>query len=142
LAEHIEIASTDTQIAETFEVMHQLRPNLTLDGYVKRIRGLMSTERFKLAYLAEGALVRAVAGFRLMEMLYCGRILSVDDLVVDERVRSHGHGARMLDWLAESGRLEGCNEMQLISRVVREQAHRFYFRHGMGIDCFHFRVEL
>jgi GNAT superfamily N-acetyltransferase len=142
LAEHIEIAGTDKQIAETFEVMHQLRPNLTLDGYVKRIRGLMRTDRFKLAYLAEGALVRAVAGFRLMEMLYCGRILSVDDLVVDELVRSHGHGARMLDWLAERGRLEGCNEMQLISRVVREQAHRFYFRHGMGIDCFHFRVEL
>jgi hypothetical protein len=30
----------------------------------------------------------------------------------------------------------------LISRVVREEAHRFYFREGLGIECFHFRIKL
>jgi GNAT superfamily N-acetyltransferase len=142
MAEHIEIAETDSQITGTFEVMRQLRPHLDLDMYVMRVRGLMATDRFQLAYLVESDLVRVVAGFRFMEMLYCGKILSIDDLIVDERVRSRGYGARMLDWLKEKGRQERCDEMQLISRVVREHAHRFYFRHGMGIDCFHFHLEL
>ena len=36
----------------------------------------------------------------------------------------------------------GCSEVQLISRVTREQAHRFYFRQGFGIECFHFRAKV
>ena len=77
-----------------------------------------------------------------MHMLYCGRLLYVDDFVTDARVRSRGYGARLLDWLKETGRAQGCSELQLISRVVREQAHRFYFREGLGIECFQFRTSL
>ena len=41
-----------------------------------------------------------------------------------------------LAFLADEG------ELQLISRVTREQAHRFYFREGLGIECFQFRTSL
>ena len=34
------------------------------------------------------------------------------------------------------------SELQLVSRVTRERAHRFYFREGLEIACFHFRVAL
>jgi GNAT superfamily N-acetyltransferase len=138
----IQIAATDQQISATFEVMRQLRPQLKADVYVERIRQLISSDNFHLAYLTEGNIVRVVAGFRFANMLYCGRILSVDDLVADEHARSQGYGGRMLEWLKERGRVAGCAELQLISRVAREPAHRFYFRRGMGIDCFHFRIEL
>ncbi|WP_202049651.1 GNAT family N-acetyltransferase [Sphingomonas sp. So64.6b] len=138
----IEQAITDEQIAATFDVMQQLRPDLVADTYLARIRGLMASDGFRLAALREDGVVRAVAGYRVMDMLYCGRLLSIDDLVADERVRSKGYGARLLDWLKAEGRAAGCNELQLVSRVIREQAHRFYFREGLGIDCFHFRVTL
>ena len=48
----------------------------------------------------------------------------------------------VLSWLKDEGRRQGCVELQLISRVTREQAHRFYFREGLGIECFHFRIQL
>jgi GNAT superfamily N-acetyltransferase len=70
------------------------------------------------------------------------RILYVDDLVTDDRVRSKGYGRELLNWLRKEGQRFGCNDLQLISRVTREQAHRFYFREGMSIMCFHFRSEL
>jgi GNAT superfamily N-acetyltransferase len=103
---------------------------------------MMVSDGFRLVALRENGVVRAVAGYRVMDMLYCGRLLSIDDLVADERVRSKGYGARLLDWLKAEGRAAACNELQLVSRVIREQAHRFYFREGLGIDCFHFRVAL
>lgn len=139
---HIQHADTDAQIAATFDVMHQLRPHLVRAEYVARIRALMASDGFRLAFLEDDGDVRAVAGYRTMDMLYCGRLLYVDDLVADERVRSRGYGARMLDWLKDEGRRQGCSELQLISRVIRERAHRFYFREGLGIECFHFRVRL
>lgn len=122
--------------------MRQLRPHIARDDYVPAVRALMAREGYRLAVLADEGEVRAVAGYRYMTMLYCGRLLYVDDFVTDERVRSRGYGARLLDWLKGEGRAQGCAELQLISRVVREQAHRFYFREGLGIECFHFRVAL
>lgn len=138
----IEHAETDEQIAATFDVMRQLRPHLSREEYVPLVRALAASDGFRLAALSDGGEVRAVAGYRLMNMLYCGRILYLDDLVVDEGARSGGYGKRLLDWLKEEGRREGCAELQLISRVIREQAHRFYFREGLGIECFHFRARL
>ncbi len=133
------LARSDDEIAATYDVMAQLRPHLARDAYVQLVRRL---EGFHLAAVVEDDVVRAVAGYRYMEMLYCGRLMSIDDLVTDERVRSRGHGKLLLDWLkAEASRMS-CAEVQLISRTSREQAHRFYFREGMGIDAFHFRVTV
>ena len=138
----IEHAESDAQIAATFDVMRQLRSHLVRDDYLRQVRALMASDGYRLAALTEGGEVRAVAGYRYMHMLYCGRLLYLDDLVADERARSRGYGHRMLEWLKAEARRHGCAELQLISRVVREQAHRFYFREGLGIECFQFRVAL
>ncbi|HZH44603.1 MAG TPA: GNAT family N-acetyltransferase [Lysobacter sp.] len=139
----VEPAETDTQIAATFDVMQQLRPHLARDGYVPLVRSMMASDGYRLAALIDDAgAVRAVAGYRYMHMLYCGRLLYVDDLVTDESARSQGCGAWLLDWLKAQAREHGCREVQLISRVTREQAHRFYFREGFGIECFEFRYRL
>lgn len=138
----ISLAESDSGIAATFDVMQQLRPQLTRDTYVAKIRTLMTSDGFRLVALSEEGQARAVAGYRFMTMLYCGRLLYVDDFVTDERVRSRGYGGRLLTWLKAEGQRQGCRELQLISRVTREQAHRFYFREGLGIECFHFRVAL
>lgn len=136
---HVE---TDDDIAATFEVMQQLRPDLEESRYVPMIRRLMASDGLKLLALLEDSVVRAVASYRVMNMLYCGRLIYVDDLVADERVRSRGYGAKLIARLKDEGHALGCSEIQLISRTTREQAHRFYFREGFGIECFHFRIKL
>ena len=138
----IDHAESDEQIAATFDVMRQLRPHLVRDDYVSQVRTMTASDGYRLAALADAGEVRAVAGYRYMHMLYCGRLLYVDDLVADERARSRGYGHHLLEWLKAEARRHGCAELQLISRVTREQAHRFYFREGLGIECFQFRVRL
>lgn len=134
--------ATDAEILATFEVMAHLRPMLTRETYVARIRGLIDSDGYRLTALVEDGVVRAVAGWRVLDMLYCGRLLSIDDLVVDPSERSRGHGKALLDWLkAEAKRLD-CKQVELISNVIREQAHRFYFREGMAVDAFHFGARV
>ena len=142
MATEIAYADTDDAIAATFDVMQQLRPHLERAGYVTQVRALMASDGLRLAALREGGEVRAVATYRVMTMLYCGRLMYIDDLVADERVRSRGHGAQLMDWLKREARALDCSQVQLISHVKREGAHRFYFREGFGIECFHFRVAL
>jgi GNAT superfamily N-acetyltransferase len=138
----IVIAATDEQIAATYDVMAQLRPHISRNEYLPFVRRLVANERFQLAALVGDGVVRAVAGYRVMEMLYCGRLMYIDDLVTDERVRSRGYGKALVDWLKAEARRLACTEVQLISRVTREEAHRFYFREDFGIEAFHFRAKL
>jgi hypothetical protein len=70
-------AETDDLIAATFEVMQQLRPHLEQTQYVPMIRSLMASDGLRLLVLSEENVVKAVASYRVMNMLYCGRLLYV-----------------------------------------------------------------
>lgn len=134
--------SNDTEILAGRDVMLQLRSGVAPENYLATVRGMMETGYRQAALLEEGE-VRAVAGFRIFEMLYAGGpILYVDDLSTDDRVRSRGHGRALLDWLKAHAREKGCVEIHLDSGVQRASAHRFYFREGLTVNCFHFRAEV
>jgi GNAT superfamily N-acetyltransferase len=134
-------ATTDPDIARCFAVMSQLRPHLTEEGFVPRVR-LQQAEGYRLAFLEDGGEVVATAGFRIMENLSAGRVLYVDDLVTDGGSRSRGYGARLLSWLADRARAEGCAKLDLDSGVWRTDAHRFYHAQGMTTFAHHFRMDL
>ena len=138
--EFIEL-TTDAEILTAREVMRQLRSGISEDDYVATVRRMMDGGYRQVALVEDGE-VRAVAGFRIFEMFYVGRLLYVDDLNTDERVRSRGHGRALLGWLKAEARANDCAELHLDSGVQRASAHRFYFREGLTVNCFHFRCSL
>lgn len=138
---NIALAETDTAIARCFPVMAQLRPHLVADSFVARVRTMMSAG-FHLAYLEDEGAVRSVAGFRIMDRLFCGLTLYVDDLVTDSNSRSRGYGDALFDWLVAHARAAGCAHFDLDSGTQRVDAHRFYLRKRMNISCFHFALPL
>ncbi|MCC7417650.1 MAG: GNAT family N-acetyltransferase [Acidobacteria bacterium] len=135
-------ATTDEQILATREVMRELRPHVPADQYLATVRRMMRTDGYRLAALHDDGEVRAVAGYRIIEMLYCGRVLYVDDLNTDPAYRSRGCGRRLMDWLKQEGRARECGALHLDSGVQRESTHRFYFREGLAINAYHFRTAL
>lgn len=138
----IEEAISDEQLLATSQVMRQLRPNIAPEAYLATVKRMMANDGYHLAALSEDGVVRAVAGYRFMEMLYCGRIMYVDDLNTDEDNRSKGHGRALMDWLKTEARRQGCAQLHLDSGVQRESTHRFYFRERLTINAYHFRVSL
>jgi hypothetical protein len=76
----IHLATTDQQIAQCFDVLSLLRPQLSRTDFVDRIRRLQSATGFQLAYLEEPD-IKTVAGFRISEWLAGGRYLEIEDLV-------------------------------------------------------------
>jgi len=122
--------------------MRQLRPHLDLDQYIAKVARMRETDGFRLAAASIDGKVAAVAGFRTLEMLYCGRILSVDDLVTDDAMRSRGVGKALLDWLVREARSLGCEQLHLDSGFHRVDAHRFYERESLKKTAFHFAIKL
>jgi GNAT superfamily N-acetyltransferase len=134
-------AQTDADIRDCWQVIAQLRPHLKKKDFVSTVRQQFR-EGYRLAFIRRKQKVAAVAGFRVLQSLSWGRFCYVDDLVTDDRVRSRGLGAELLDWLCEYARSERCNRLELDSGVQRHAAHRFYHRQRMFISCHHFSLEL
>jgi GNAT superfamily N-acetyltransferase len=134
--------TADEEILAARGVMRQLRPQIAEDAYLATVRRMMHTDGYLQAAVFDGDAVVAVAGYRFMEMLYAGKTLYVDDLNTDETRRSRGYGKVLMDWLKREARERGCVQLQLDSGVQREQTHRFYFREGLTINSYHFRIDL
>jgi GNAT superfamily N-acetyltransferase len=137
----IQLAETAEEIARCYAVMAHLRPHVSAQDLVPRVRA-QQAQGYKLAYLEDEGVVVAVAGYRVMEMLATGRTLYVDDLVTDETRRSRGHGKAMLNWLQDYAREAGCETFSLDSGTHRQEAHAFYFRERMRVTSFHFAKKL
>ncbi|MHB0972923.1 MAG: GNAT family N-acetyltransferase [Thiobacillus sp.] len=134
---NIRIASTNSEIAACYPVMRELRPYITEDQFISRVRS-QENAGYRLAFVQQPDGVVAVAGFRLSENLAWGRFLYVDDLVTLPTHRSKGFGTSLLSWLREFAAKEGCLQMHLDSGAQRKDAHRFYEREGMSVAGFHF----
>ncbi|NTY02217.1 GNAT family N-acetyltransferase [Deinococcus sp. JMULE3] len=86
----------------------------------------------------------AVAGYRVMHLLWAGRTLYVDDLSTLPEYRGRGHARALLHWLEGRARELACAELHLDSGVgeTRHAAHRLYHRAGMNVTAHHFSLPL
>ena len=89
---NIRIATTDSEIAACYPVIRELRPHMSEDQFVSRVRSQEKTG-YQLAFIEHADHVMAVAGFRVGENLAWGHFLYVDDLVTVPSHRSNGFGA-------------------------------------------------
>jgi GNAT superfamily N-acetyltransferase len=137
----IQPADTEAAVSACYSVMKELRPHLTEERYREQVRRQQS-QGYRLVYAGSGELVRAVAGYRVLENLAWGRFLYVDDLVTCWADQGGGLGSALFDWLLAEARREGCGQFHLDSGVQRFGAHRFYLHKGMDITAHHFAMSL
>jgi GNAT superfamily N-acetyltransferase len=137
------------ETARAARTLLELRPAFGgAEALVRRIDDVQRAGGYRLLGSFEdddaGADAAAVAGFRIVEFLAWGRSLYVDDFVTAAAHRGRGHADRLTEWLIAEARREGCGELHLDSAVgtERQDAHRFYFRHGMRISSYHFAREV
>ncbi len=90
-----------------------------------------------IAAVRDGCVV-GVAGYWLGARFYCGEYMDVDNVVVEESLRSRGIGLKLMDWLHAKAAALGCRVVMLDSYVTFAGAHRFYFRQGYEIIGYHF----
>lgn len=137
----ISLATTPEQIGRCCSVMRELRPHIEAIDFAARVLH-QQKEGYKLALLELDGVVRSVAGFRILNLLFSGRTLYIDDLVTHDSDRSCGFGAALFDWLVEYAKEQACEHLTLDSGVQRFGAHRFYLNRGMDITSHHFHLKL
>ncbi len=138
MVEHVE---TDEAIAACYDVMAELRPNVSRAEFLPVIRALQA-DGLRLACIRADGRVVAVGGYRLSTNLFYGRHLYVDDLVTSDSERSKGYGKELLAWLRALAVENDCDAFHLDSGVQRKRAHQFYLREGLELSSYHFSEQL
>lgn len=132
---------TDAQkLARCFAVMQELRPHLSQEQFLQQV-ARQQAQGYRLVFAEREGIVRAVAGFRIMENLAWGCFLYIDDLVTRAQDHGSGDGSALYDWIVQEALRLGCVQVHLDSGVQRFGAHRFYLHKGMDITAHHFALK-
>jgi GNAT superfamily N-acetyltransferase len=137
-----DIAPDDPRLAaDILPVLRELRPHLTPESLnAIYAEGHPQGLRFTGAYADRTCL--GVVGWRIVATTFCGRKLTIDDLVVGHAARSQGIGRALLAELRQRARAADCHMLDLDSATQRADAHRFYMRERMSIAAFNFIMQL
>lgn len=137
----IKTAITDNEIASCWEAIFLLRPMLEKENFVSQIKELQQ-EGYTLLYIEENNQVTAIAGYRIYTMLYCGKMLYLDDLSTLETHRGKGYASQLLSHLKEIALKQDCVSIQLDSGPGRTTAHKLYFKEDFTISAYHFHKKI
>lgn len=137
----IKIAITDNEIASCWEAISVLRPMLERENFVSQIQNLQK-EGYHLLYIQEKDKTVAIAGYRIYTMLYCGKMLYLDDLSTLEEYRGKGYASQLLNHLKAIALENNCVSIQLDSGPTRTTAHKLYFKEDFTISAYHFHKKL
>ena len=135
------IAASDAEIENCFAAMRELRPHLKAEEFPGRVRRQMA-QGYRLLYLELEGRVATLAGFRIYDLLYCGKTLYIDDFVTHSEFRKKGLGDIVFQRVIDIAREEGCETLTLDSGPGRKDAHRFYLNQGLTINSLHFGMDL
>jgi GNAT superfamily N-acetyltransferase len=105
--------------------------------FVEQIKE-MQAEGYTLIYIEEGGKVASIAGYRIFSMLYCGKILYIDDLSTLDTYRGKGYASILLNHIYAIAKEENCKSVHLDSGHIRTTAHKLYFKENFIISAFHF----
>jgi GNAT superfamily N-acetyltransferase len=138
-----ELGPQETYLA--YPAALELRPHLSsLEAFVQQVNEEQRPEGYRLVGSFEDEMeeAAAIAGFRTAHSLAWGYYLYVDDLSTRAAFRRRGHGANLMQWVAEEARRLGCVQLHLDSGVHRHEAHRLYLNERMDITAHHFHRGL
>lgn len=137
----IKIAESDEEIQACYAVMAELRPHIDSGEFLERVKRQQANAGYRMVYLDEKG-VKSVGGFRVNEWLAGGKYLEIEDLVSKSDERSKNYGGELFDWIVDFAGKEKCDQVKLVSSVVRFGAHRFYLNKRMIIEAHYFSMAL
>ncbi|MDF2065597.1 GNAT family N-acetyltransferase [Bacillus sp. Cr_A10] len=142
MSENIQELTYKEQWLEAFQVMKQLRTELTEDTYLELLQE-MKKDGYTLYALYENNKIVSLAGFSWRTNFYNKRHIFIYDLVTDYEHRSFGYGEKLLNYIHNWAKENGAEYVALESGIQRNNAHRFY-EEKLDYEkwCYSFRKSL
>ncbi|MUH37911.1 GNAT family N-acetyltransferase [Zobellia amurskyensis] len=95
-----------------------------------RLQSMLAMGGYQCLGVYDNQKLIACCGVWLLQKLYKGKHLELDNVFVNEEYRSKGVGNLMMDWLSEYGKSMDCASLECNCYLHNEKGIKFWQRHG------------
>lgn len=95
-----------------------------------RLQSMLAMGGYQCLGVYDNQKLIACCGIWLLQKLYKGKHLELDNVFVNEEYRSKGVGNLMMDWLSEYGKNMDCASLECNCYLHNEKGVKFWKRHG------------
>ncbi len=136
-----DVTDNEYEARKGFHIYQQLHPGLTEDVFLSRLKDA-AVDGYRLFYAYEDDVIVGLVGFKIHTLLYRGRAVHIDSLVVDKDSRRNGLGKQLLAIAEVFGKADGASEAYLETGHKRAEANAFYPRVGYTTHAHSYRKLL
>lgn len=128
---------------EVFELINELeRYTLDKDLFDKQYNICMNQNHFYLYVYKDGDIKGCISLYLHNYLHHQKQTGEIGELIVKEKYRNRHIGEQLLEYVENKGKELDLEEICLSSGMIREDAHRFYERHGYIKDHYSFEKKL
>jgi len=129
-------------IGRAHETFLELRPHLTSrEVFVSQVLTQMK-DGYRILGIWQGEQMVSGIGFRVLNTLYCGKMLYIDDLTTMSDYRGRGYATLLLKEVIGRAKEMACAEVHLDTGFTRHAAHRVYLKSGFELNCHHMTLRI
>jgi diamine N-acetyltransferase len=134
--------NSKAEIALTFPILTQHHQHIQESDFLQAVDEILAEENYQMiaAYIKEEMV--GIAGYWVLTRFYSGKYTQVGNMVVDEKHRNLGIGKKILGFIEDEGKKQGCQHFILDSRLDNKKSHDFYLREGFEVMGYHFMKDL
>lgn len=131
-------------LEEVFELLDELYENkIEYSIFVEKYKASLKDNNFYGVVAVEDNKVAGVLISRLINRLVKKKnILSIDDLIVNEKYRNTGIGKLLIQNAIDYAVSRNCETVELTSRISNTNAHRFYENNSFEKIQYKFKKHL
>lgn len=130
-------------LERVFPIIHELRDHLSFDEFVSLYYQAKELTDYKmLAFENDVGELVGVMGYRILVDFVHGRHFYIDDLVVSQKNRSQGLGAKILKIAEDLAVQNKCNNLRLCTGIQNDQGKKFYESNGWCLRAVAYKKKL
>ncbi len=137
---------TREEIIETYAVLAQIYDDLRYESYIEDILNMMQ-RGYKMAAVFEDQEIEdgrciGVVGIRIIRKLHYGKVIEIEDFMIDRKKRGIGVGKMLLRWVEWQVMLFGCSNIIGNLETKRIESQKIFSREKFLLDGFFFRKKI
>ncbi|MCE3229360.1 MAG: family N-acetyltransferase [Bacteroidetes bacterium] len=83
-----------------------------------------------------------ISGIWILNKLYVGKHIEPDNVIIDPAYRGKGVGEKLIQWICDYGKTQGCIASELNCYLQNEKGIEFWKNQGYKILGYHFQKQL
>ncbi|HOY14537.1 MAG TPA: GNAT family N-acetyltransferase, partial [Saprospiraceae bacterium] len=131
-----------TYVEQAVPILAQLNKTISHELIAARFEAMFGYDQYICFGLFDDDQFVGLCGAWTTTRVYCGKQLELDNLVIDQNVRSKGYGKFLFEHIDKWCLERGYETIELNTYVQNAASHKFYFNLDYKILGFHFQKIL